>query len=135
MPDFRNQFQAALGVPKEAQPGGAHWRRMLRLVRDTKSAVKAALAERAEHRSAIAWAMQWLTYAMFHHGPVRDSLAWDVIKVTIVDACELPVCAPEKSQAARNYLSLKLYIILLIGYHIPRLPTSKHNSQIQECRS
>ncbi|CAE7734372.1 unnamed protein product [Symbiodinium pilosum] len=28
---------------------------------------------------------------MFHHGPVRDSLAWDVIKVTIVDAPELSV--------------------------------------------
>ena len=33
MPGFRQQFQAALGVPKETQPGGAHWRRMLRLVR------------------------------------------------------------------------------------------------------
>lgn len=39
----------------------------------------------------IDWAVQWLVYTMFHHGPVRDSLAWDVIKVSIVDASELPV--------------------------------------------
>eukprot|EP00928_Gymnodinium_smaydae_P075492 TRINITY_DN5851_c0_g3_i2.p1 TRINITY_DN5851_c0_g3~~TRINITY_DN5851_c0_g3_i2.p1 ORF type:complete len:372 (-),score=54.46 TRINITY_DN5851_c0_g3_i2:49-1164(-) len=49
----------------------------------------------AQHRqdvlSAEAWALQWLTYLVYHHGPVRDSLALDIIKVTVVDAAELPV--------------------------------------------
>ena len=89
--------------------------------------MKALKGKSDEYRSAIAWALQWLTYAMFHHGltaafieyqqpvyskngnaenrncqnnavihckfavlvslaairgPVRDSLAWDVIKAS-----------------------------------------------------
>jgi len=97
MPGFREQFSVAVGLPKEHQAGGALWKRMMRLVqKDTASmdldwAVKALRGKSTEYKSAIAWAMQWLTYAMFHHGPVRDSLAWDVIKVTIVDAPELAV--------------------------------------------
>ncbi|CAE7718345.1 unnamed protein product [Symbiodinium microadriaticum] len=97
MPGFREQFSVAVGLPKEHQAGGALWKRMMRLARkDTASmdldwAVKALRGKSTEYKSAIAWAMQWLTYAMFHHGPVRDSLAWDVIKVTIVDAPELAV--------------------------------------------
>ncbi|CAK9114463.1 unnamed protein product [Durusdinium trenchii] len=96
MPGFRAQFQVALGVPKESQAGGAHWRKMMKVVQHENSgswnwAVQALTGRSQEHKSAIAWAMQWLTYAMFHHGPVRDSLAWDVIKVTIVEAKTLPV--------------------------------------------
>ncbi|CAE7033282.1 unnamed protein product [Symbiodinium sp. CCMP2592] len=97
MPGFREQFSVAVGLPKEHQAGGALWKRMMRLAqKDTASmdldwAVKALRGKSTEYKSAIAWAMQWLTYAMFHHGPVRDSLAWDVIKVTIVDAPELAV--------------------------------------------
>ena len=32
MPGFRAQFQVALGVPKESQAGGAHWRKMMKVV-------------------------------------------------------------------------------------------------------
>jgi len=46
---------------------------------------------REENLSAELWALQWLTYLVYHHGPVRDSLALDIIKVTVVDADELPV--------------------------------------------
>ncbi|CAK0850878.1 unnamed protein product [Prorocentrum cordatum] len=46
---------------------------------------------RQENLSAELWALQWLTYLVYHHGPVRDSLALDIIKVTVVDAHELPV--------------------------------------------
>ncbi|CAE7447262.1 unnamed protein product [Symbiodinium natans] len=98
MPGFRDQFKVALQVPKEYQAGGALWKKMMRLARSEPSesmaldeVVKNLRGHSDEHKSAIAWAMQWLTYAMFHHGPVRDSLAWDVIKVTIVDAPELSV--------------------------------------------
>lgn len=70
--------------------------------------VKTLQGKAREHKSAIAWAMQWLTYAMFHHGPVRDSLAWDVIKVTIVNARELPVRAPQRcvSNDGTNFIRL-----------------------------
>ncbi|CAJ1363650.1 unnamed protein product [Effrenium voratum] len=95
MPGFEKEFRVALQMPKESQAGGAHWRKMLKVVkRDTRSLAWAAQAlkdKSEEYKSAIAWAIQWLTYAMFHHGPVRDSLAWDIIKVSIVDAAELPV--------------------------------------------
>jgi hypothetical protein len=46
---------------------------------------------REDNLTAEAWALQWLTYLVYHHGPVRDSLALDIIKVTVVDARELPV--------------------------------------------
>jgi hypothetical protein len=46
---------------------------------------------REENLSAELWALQWLTYLVYHHGPVRDSLALDIIKVTVSDAHELPV--------------------------------------------
>jgi hypothetical protein len=38
-----------------------------------------------------AWALEWLVYLLYHHGPVRDSFCWDVITATVVDAAELPV--------------------------------------------
>lgn len=44
-----------------------------------------------EELQDVAWAMQWLVYLMFHHGPVRDSVAWDIIKITTVEAEKLGV--------------------------------------------
>jgi hypothetical protein len=44
-----------------------------------------------DRKEDVSWAMQWLVYLMFHHGPVRDSIAWDVIRITIIDADELSV--------------------------------------------
>merc|ERR1712217_232561 len=46
---------------------------------------------RQDEMSSESWALQWLTYLVYHHGPVRDALALDIIKVTIIDVDELPV--------------------------------------------
>jgi len=64
---------------------------------------------RRQNSTTAGWAMQWLTYAFFHHGPVRDSLAWDIIKVTIVDAADLPVYY--SSVMAGNAISRTVHIV------------------------
>merc|ERR1712176_1088909 len=69
------------------------------------------------------WAMQWLVYALFHHGPVRDSLAWDIIKITIIDAAELSVYY--SSVMAGNAISRTMHIVDVARsatYPVPHQP-------------
>lgn len=116
MPGFPDEYKYALSVDDaKSRSPKALWKK-------ARAAAKVKLgcvAHRLEwirdmHRDAMsaeAWACQWLTYLVYHHGPVRDSLALDIIKVTIIDAHELPVyyssCMAGKAMA-RTMLILDL---------------------------
>jgi hypothetical protein len=101
MPGFAHEYKYALSTDRSHQRKGKRlWQRSFSKIKSEKkkdSALRVASkldwmkeARQAELTSE-SWALQWLTYLVYHHGPVRDSLALDIIKVTIVDARELPV--------------------------------------------
>jgi len=97
MPGFEMEFKRALGLEDtcvtDIKEQGTPWSKVRRTARraNTQEKLKAAAEAALQDNRRIDWAMQWLTYAMFHHGPIRDSVAWDVIKVTVVDAADLSV--------------------------------------------
>lgn len=117
MPGFAQEYKYALNFDDEqtSRSPKSLWKKARAAAKVQLGCVATRLEwirrQHSERMSAEAWALQWLTYLVYHHGPVRDSLALDVIKVTITDVHELPVyyssCMAGKAMA-RTMLILDL---------------------------
>eukprot|EP00931_Biecheleriopsis_adriatica_P091454 TRINITY_DN6533_c0_g2_i1.p1 TRINITY_DN6533_c0_g2~~TRINITY_DN6533_c0_g2_i1.p1 ORF type:complete len:758 (+),score=173.38 TRINITY_DN6533_c0_g2_i1:50-2323(+) len=129
MPGFAHEYKFALSI-KETHSHA----RPKRLWQRARLAVKAKIgcqASRLQWMKAVhqeeltdeSWALQWLTYLVYHHGPVRDSLALDIIKVTIIDAEELPVYY--SSCMAGKAMGRTMFILELSGSESKPVPHKK----------
>lgn len=82
LPGFPNEFRRSL---EQLSPEAAKAFQVSTLRGERE------LLNKDEDNSDMSWTLPWLIYWMFHNGPARDSIAWDVIKATVADVDDLSV--------------------------------------------
>lgn len=95
MPGFEADFKVALecsgGVRLDHKSGYVDCKKLDAEQVKPPPSYTGAVTLTGEELKQVAWAIQWLVYLMFHHGPVRDSVAWDIIKITTLEAEKMGV--------------------------------------------